>query len=102
MLTEFLANALQQIAARQALRLEAKLPLLSSVAAEIRKLKLAKDERALDALQSSPHGAEVKAQVLKEWQDAVGDPNWRPSWMIGMSISNEVRRRLRQQLRKAR
>jgi hypothetical protein len=45
------------------------------------------------------HGKAVLDEVLKAPRESKG-PNWRPSWMEGMSIQNEVREIL-QQLRTA-
>lgn len=69
------------------------LPLLS-VTAELAPIRKVEAEKALDRIEVV-HGAEVKAQVLARR----GLTGKRLSWMVGMSVANDVRKILKAQLK---
>ena len=98
-MTNFLTNALIEIAARNELRRDVDLPMLNTIT-ELRKMKQAKDAAALDAFELSPQGAVIKAQVLQERREVFG-ANWKPNWATGMSMQNEIRRRLRAAMKRS-
>ena len=48
------------------------------------------------------YGKALWDEVLKERREAEGNPNWRPSWMEGVSYQSEVYKILREQFCEAR
>ncbi len=95
-MTNFLTNALIDISARNQLRLESKLPTLS-VAVELRRMYAAKVQAEFEEFEAR-NGPAVLEQVLKPWRAVLGS-SFQPKFLIGMAISNEVRKQLREQLK---
>jgi hypothetical protein len=77
------ARRLVEIALRNALRQEAKLPLLS-VPKELRRMKKQEELEEFDRFEAA-YGKAVWEEVLKARREAEGNPNWRPTWMEGIS-----------------
>ena len=48
------------------------------------------------------HGKAVWQEVLKPRPEAEGDPNWRPTWMEGISYKTQVNKILREKFYAAR
>jgi len=94
-MTPATAHRLLEIAGRNTIRREAKLPLLS-IAKELRRMKRQEELKAFELFEAA-HGKAVLDEVLKARREAVGDPHWRPNWMTGMAIANQVRNILRKQ-----
>jgi hypothetical protein len=83
---------LAEIEARNALRRENGLPELS-VARELRRMKQQAAEAEFKAFEAV-HGRVVFDQVLKERREVFG-ANWKPNFMTGMAMQNQVRKILR-------
>jgi hypothetical protein len=94
------ARRLMEIARRNEIRLEAKLPLLS-VAKELRRMKKQEELEEFERFEAV-HGKAVWQEMLKAPREAEGDPNWRPSWMEGVSYQAQVNKILREQFYAAR
>jgi len=75
------ARRLVEIALRNELRREAKLPLLS-VPKELRRMKKQEELEEFDRFEAA-YGKAVWEEVLKARREAEGNPNWRPNWMEG-------------------
>ena len=88
---------LMEIARRNEVRREAELPPLS-VAKELRHMKQQETEAAFNSF-AEPRRAAVLEEILKRCREEIGNPNWKPNWMTGMAIANQVRKILREQLR---
>lgn len=91
MTENFFTNALIEIAARNELRREAWLPLLSP-AKEARRMYQVASEKELNRYEAV-HGRQVLEQVLTQRQIV------KPNFLIGMATANEVRQILKAQLR---
>ena len=76
------ARRLLEIARRNEIRREAKLPLLP-IAEELRRIKRREDLEEFERFEAA-YGKAVWEEVLKARRDAEG-PNWRPTWMEGIS-----------------
>ena len=94
------ARRLMEIARRNELRREAKLPLLS-VPKELRRMKKQDELEEFERFESA-YGEAVWDQVLKQRREAAGNPNWRPSWMEGIGYQTQVNKILREQFYAAR
>jgi len=94
------ARRLMEIARRNEIRLEAKLPLLS-IAKELRRMKKQEELEEFDQFQAA-YGKAVWDQVLKQRREAEDNPNWRPSWIEGVRYQTEVYKILRQRFYAAR
>jgi hypothetical protein len=70
------ARRLMEIARRNEIRREAKLPLLP-IAKELRRIKRQEDLEEFERFQAA-YGKAVWEQVLKSRRGAEGNPNWRP------------------------
>jgi hypothetical protein len=81
------ARRLLEIARRNELRREAKLPLLP-IAKELRRIKRQEELEEFERFESA-YGKAVWEEVLKARRDAEG-PNWRPTWMEGISYQTQV------------
>jgi hypothetical protein len=81
------ARRLLEIARRNELRREAKLPLLS-IAKELRNMKKQEELEAFERFQAV-HAKAVWDEVLKSRREAEG-PNWRPTWMEGVHYQAQV------------
>jgi hypothetical protein len=82
------ARRLLEIARRNELRQEAKLPLLP-IAKELRRIKRQEELEEFERFEAV-HGKAVWQEVLKPRREAEGNPNWRPSWMEGVRYQSEV------------
>jgi hypothetical protein len=89
------ARRLLEIARRNEIRQQAKLPLLP-IAKELRRIKRQEEREQFERFEAV-HGKAVRDQVLKPRWEAEGNPNWRPTWMEGLCIQNQVRRILWEQ-----
>jgi hypothetical protein len=89
------ARRLREIAKRNEIRREVKLPLLS-IPKELRRMKRQESMENFRRFEVK-HGKAVWEQVLKAHRDAEGNPNWRPSWMEGTRLQSEVHKILRAQ-----
>jgi hypothetical protein len=94
------ARRLMEIARRNEIRREAKLPLLS-IPRELRRMKKQEDLEEFSRFQAA-YGEAVWEEVLKARREAEGNPNWRPSWMEGASYQTQVNKILRQKFYAAR
>ena len=89
------ARRIEEIIARNRIRAEACLPLLS-IPKELRRMKEAADAAKFEAFANS-HRAAVWDEVLATKREARGEPNRHPSgWMEGMAVQAQVSRILRQ------
>ena len=94
------ARRIEEITARNRIREEACLPLLS-IPKELRRMKEAADAAAFEAFADANRGA-VWDEVLAT-KRARGEPNWHPSgWMEGMAVQAQVSRILRQRFERSR
>jgi hypothetical protein len=82
------ARRLLEIARRNELRREAKLPLLP-IAKELRRIKRQEELEEFERFEAV-HGKAVWEQVLKARREAEGNPNWRPSWIEAVRYQTEV------------
>ena len=94
------ARRLLEIARRNEIRREANLPLLS-IAKELRRMKKQEELEEFERFEAA-HGKAVWEEVLKARREAEGNPNWRPSWMEGVSYQSQVYKILREQFYAAR
>ena len=94
------ARRLLEIARRNELRQEAKLPLLP-IAKELRRIKRQEELEEFERFEAV-HAKAVWQEVLKPRREAEGNPNWRPSWMEGVHYQNEVSKILWEQFYAAR
>jgi hypothetical protein len=89
------ARRVEEIIARNRIREEARLPLLS-IPKELRRMKEADDAAAFEAFADANRGT-VWDEVLATMREARGEPNWHPSgWMEGMALQAQVNKILRQ------
>jgi hypothetical protein len=89
------ARRLLEIARRNGIRREAKLPLLP-IAKELRRIKRQEELEEFERFEAV-HGKAVWQEVLKARREAEGNPNWRPSWMEGLSYQTQVQKTLLEQ-----
>jgi hypothetical protein len=93
------ARRIAEITARNRIREEAGLPLLS-IPKELRRMKNAYDAAEFEAF-ASEHSAAVCDEVLQAERNRRGQLDWRPTgWMDGMAHQSRVSRILRQQFAK--
>ena|SRR6516165_1514523 len=89
------ARRIEEIAARNRIRAEACLPLLS-ISKELRRMKEAATAAKFEAFANS-HRAAVWDEVLANKRQGRGEPNWHPSgWMEGMAVQAQVNKILRE------
>ena len=81
------ARRLLDIARRNEIRREAKLPLLP-IAKELRRIKRQEELEEFERFQEA-YGKVVWEEVLKSRREAEGNPNWRPTWIEGLCIQNQ-------------
>ena len=93
------ARRLLDIARRNEIRREAKLPLLP-IAKELRRMKKQEELEEFERFEAVRRTA-VWEEVLQPRREAEG-PNWRPSWMEGISYQTQVNKILWQQFYAAR
>jgi Xaa-Pro aminopeptidase len=91
------ARRLQEIARRNAIRQEAGLPALS-VVRELRHMKEQAEREEFERF-AAVNGKAILDEFLKRRREAEGHPNWRPNFLEGMCLQNQVREILRQQFR---
>ena len=94
------ARRLLDIARRNEIRREAKLPLLP-IAKELRRMKKQEELEEFERFEAA-HAKAVWQEVLKPRREAEDNPNWRPSWMEGVRYQSEVYKILRQRFYAAR
>jgi putative ubiquitin-RnfH superfamily antitoxin RatB of RatAB toxin-antitoxin module len=94
------ARRLVEIALRNELRQEVKLPLLS-VPKELRRMKKQEELEEFDRFEAA-YGKAVWEEVLKPRREAEGNPTWRPSWMEGVACQTQVNKILWEQFYAAR
>jgi hypothetical protein len=94
------ARRLMEIARRNEIRREAKLHLLS-IPRELRRMKKQEELEEFSQFQAA-YGEAVWEEVLKARREAEGNPNWRPSWMEGVSCQTQVNKILWEQFYAAR
>jgi hypothetical protein len=94
------ARRLLEIARRNEIRREAKLPLLP-IAKELRRIKRQEELEEFERFEAV-HGKAVWQEVLKARREAEGNPHWRPSWMEGMRYQTQVNKILWEQFYAAR
>jgi hypothetical protein len=83
------ARRIEEIIARNRIRAEACLPLLS-IPKELRRMKEAADTAEFEAFADANRGM-VCDEVLATKRQARGEPNWRPSeWMEGLALQARV------------
>jgi hypothetical protein len=89
------ARRIEEIAARNQIRQEAWLPLLS-IPKELRRMKEATDAAQFEAFAHAHRGA-VWARMLAAKRAARDEPNWQPSrWMEGLRL-NPIESLIREQ-----
>jgi hypothetical protein len=89
------ARRIEEIVARNRIREEACLPLLS-IPKELRRMKEAADAAKFEAFADANRDT-VWDEVLATKRQGRGEPNWHPSgWMEGIAFQSEVSRILRQ------
>jgi hypothetical protein len=93
------ARKIQEIAARNIIREEAGLPLLS-VPKELRRMKMVEDAMAFEQF-ADRHAESVWEEVLTPVREARGDPNWRPTRLMeGMGFQAQVSKILRERFKR--
>ena len=90
------ARRLREIAARNELRRQAGLPLLS-VSRELRRMKIQADAEEFDG-RAAVHRKVILAEILRQRREAEDNPNWTPNWMQAMAWQNEVDKKLAEAL----
>ena len=80
-------GVLLEIARRNELRREAKLPLLP-IAKELRRIERREDLEEFGRFEAV-HGKAVLDEVLKRRRETERNPNWRPNWMDGILLIAE-------------
>ena len=89
------ARKIKEIAARNIIRAEAGLPLLS-IPRELRRMKQVTDAMAFEDF-ADLHRQAVLEEVLAPVREARGEPNWRPTgFMEGMGFQAQVEKLLRE------
>jgi hypothetical protein len=95
------ARRIEEIIARNQIRAEACLPLLS-IPKELRRMKEVSDAAKFEAI-ADAHRSAVWDEVLTIKRQARGEKNWHPSgWMQGLAFQSEVSRILRQRFQRSR
>jgi hypothetical protein len=94
------ARKIEEIAARNIIRAEAGLPLLS-IPKELRGMKQVADAVAFEEFVDR-HRQAVWDEVLAPMREARGEPNWRPiRWMEGLAFQAQVGKILRERFARA-
>jgi hypothetical protein len=95
------ARRIEAIVARNRIREEACLPLLS-IPKELRRMKEVADAAKFEAF-ADAHRSALWDEVLAVKREARGEPNWHPSgWMEGMALQAQISRILRQRFKLSR
>jgi hypothetical protein len=95
------ARRIEEIVARNRIRAEACLPLLS-IPKELRRMKEAADAAEFEAF-ADVHREAVWDEVLAAKRQGRGEPNWHPSgWMEGLALQAEISSALRQRFERSR
>jgi hypothetical protein len=85
------ARRIEEVIARNRIRAEACLPLLS-IPKELRRMKEVADAAKFEAF-ADDHRTAVWNEILATKREATGEPNWRPSgWMEGVALQAQVSR----------
>ena len=88
------ARRIEEIVARNRIRQEAQLPLLS-IPQELRRMKAVEDAAEFEEV-AALHRQEAWDEVLASVREAKRNPHWRPtSWMEGMGYQAQVSKILR-------
>jgi hypothetical protein len=88
------AQKIEEITARNIIRAEARLPLLS-VPQELRRMKMVADAMAFEDF-ADRHRQAIWEEVLAPVREARGEPNWRPTRLLeGYAFQAQVRKALR-------
>ena len=94
------ARRIEEIIARNRIRAEACLPLLS-IPKELRRMKEAADATEFEEFADVHRGA-AWDEVLAAKREARGEPSWHPSsWMEGIAFQSEVSGILRQRFQRS-
>jgi hypothetical protein len=94
------ARRIEEIAARNIIRAEAGLPLLS-VPQELRRMKQITDAMAFEQF-ADQHRQAVWDEVLGPVRETRGEPNWRPNGLMeGLAFQAQVSRILRERFKVA-
>ena len=94
------AQKIEEIVARNVIRAEAGLPLLS-VPQELRRMKQVTDAMAFEEF-ADRHRQSVWEEVLAPVREARGEPNWRPTRLMeGLALQVKVSRILRERFKVA-
>jgi hypothetical protein len=94
------ARKIEEIAARNIIRAEAALPLLS-IPRELRRMKMVEDAAAFEQF-ADRHRESVWEEVLAPVREARGEPNYSPTrWMEGLAFQAQVSRILRERFKVA-
>ena len=92
------ARRIAEIAKRNCIRQEAKLPLLS-IAKELRRMKTAEDQVKFEAF-AAVHRRAVWDEVLAPERKSRGQPDWKPSSFVeGLAFQSQVSKILHEQLK---
>ena len=88
------ARRISEIVARNRIRQEAQLPLLS-IPQELRRMKAVEDAAEFEEF-AALHRQEAWDEILAPVREARGNPHWRPTgWMEGMGYQAQVSKILR-------
>jgi hypothetical protein len=94
------AQKIEELAARNIIRAEARLPLLS-IPKELRRMKKAADAMAFEEF-ADRHRQSAWEEVLAPVRVARGEPNYRPTrWMEGLAFQAQVGKILRERFKVA-
>jgi hypothetical protein len=91
-MTSGTTQRLAEIDKRNLLRREAGLPLLS-VVVELRRMHQQKAEAVFNAYYEL-HAPAVLQQILRRVREETKNPHWKPNFLTGMAIANEMRCKL--------
>ena len=95
------AQKIKEIVARNIIRAEAGLPLLS-IPKELRRMKMVEDAAEFEEF-SDRHAESIWEEVLAPVREARGEPNWRPTRLMeGFAFQAQVSRIMRERYEIAR
>jgi len=95
-----MARRIEEIAKRNRIRKEARLPLLS-FAKELRRMKVEADAIELQEF-ATLHSRVIWDEVLRPLRNARGDSNWRPNFLEAMASQSQVNKILHERFNAAR
>jgi hypothetical protein len=94
------ARKIEEIAARNIIRAEAALPLLS-IPRELRRMKMVADAMAFEEF-AAVHRQAIWEEVLAPVREARGEPNWRPTRLMeGLAFQAQISKILRERFKVA-